>query len=60
LITDDPPPEVAAAGHDRCPINLTREAAEAWLSPQGRDRNELFELLEQRQQPYYEHARAVA
>jgi len=60
LITDEPPPEVAAAGHDRCPINLTRSAAEAWLSPQGRGVTKLLELLEQRQQPYYEHARAVA
>jgi putative SOS response-associated peptidase YedK len=60
LITDEPPPEVAAAGHDRCPINLTRSAAEAWLSPQGRDTNELLALLEERQRPYYEHERAVA
>jgi putative SOS response-associated peptidase YedK len=60
LITDEPPQEVAAAGHDRCPINLTRSAAEAWLSPEGRDASELLELLEQRQQPYYEHARVAA
>lgn len=60
LITDDPPPEVAAAGHERCPINLTRQAAIAWLSPEGRARGELLELLEQRQHAYYEHARAAA
>ena len=60
LITDEPPQEVAAAGHDRCPINLTRSAAEAWLSPQGRHASELLEVLEQRQQPYYEHARVAA
>jgi putative SOS response-associated peptidase YedK len=60
LITDEPSPEVAAVGHDRCPINLTRSAAEAWLSPQGGDATALLELLEQRERPYYEHARAVA
>jgi putative SOS response-associated peptidase YedK len=60
LITDEPPPEVAAAGHDRCPINLTSSAAEAWLSPQGRDAKELLELLEERQRPYYEYVRGVA
>ena len=60
LVTDEPPPEVAAAGHDRCPINLTRSAAEAWLSPQGRGQTELLALLEERQRPYYEHERAVA
>lgn len=60
LITDEPPPEVAAAGHDRCPINLTRSAAHAWLAPHGRSEPEMFEILEQRQRPYYEHALAAA
>lgn len=60
LITDEPPREVAAAGHDRCPIYLTREAAEAWLSPEGRSRAELFEILAQRQRPFYEHRIAEA
>lgn len=60
LITDEPPPEVAAAGHDRCPINLTRSAAEGWLSPEGRSRAELFDILEDRQRPHYEHERAAA
>lgn len=60
LITDEPPPEVAAAGHNRCPINLTRSAAEAWLSPEGRSAGELFEILNQRQRPYYEHVKAAA
>jgi putative SOS response-associated peptidase YedK len=43
LITDEPPAEVAAAGHDRCPVNLTREAAEAWLRPRERSVAELLE-----------------
>jgi putative SOS response-associated peptidase YedK len=60
LITDEPPAEVAAAGHDRCPINLTREAAEAWLQPQGRSAAELFAVLEQRRRPFYEHVLAAA
>lgn len=60
LITDEPPPEIAAAGHNRCPINLTISAAEAWISPQGRGAGELLDLLGQRQRPYYEHIRAAA
>ncbi|GFE87770.1 SOS response-associated peptidase family protein [Steroidobacter agaridevorans] len=60
LITDDPPAEVAAAGHNRCPINLTREAALAWLGPRGRSSAELFEILSQRYRPYYEHRIAEA
>jgi putative SOS response-associated peptidase YedK len=60
LITDVPPPEVAASGHDRCPINLTPEAAGAWLAPHERSRGQLFDILAQRQRPYYEHQIAVA
>lgn len=55
LITDDPPSEVAAAGHDRCPISLTRSAADAWLSPQGRSVAELQAILSDRETPYYQH-----
>jgi putative SOS response-associated peptidase YedK len=60
LITDDPPAEVAAAGHDRCPVNLTKSAADAWLSPQGRTLSELLELLGQRQTPLYRHEQLAA
>lgn len=52
LITYEPPPTVAGAGPDRCPINLTRSAAEVWLSPKGQDNAELLKLLEDRQRPY--------
>ena len=34
-ITDEPPAEVAAAGHDRMIINLKPEHLDAWLSPSG-------------------------
>lgn len=54
------PPEVSQAGHNRCPINLTREAALAWLAPSGRSSAELFGILGQRQRPYYEHRIAEA
>jgi putative SOS response-associated peptidase YedK len=54
-VTDEPPPEVAAAGHNRCPINLTADAAQRWLTPQGRSDAQLQALLDERQRPYYEH-----
>ncbi|WP_129778611.1 SOS response-associated peptidase family protein [Peristeroidobacter soli] len=60
LITDDPPVEVAQAGHNRCPINLTHDSALAWLAPKGRSSAELFEILAQRHRPYYEHRVAEA
>ena len=60
LLTDAPPAEVAQPGHNRCPINLTHEAALAWLTSTGRSDAELFEILSQRHRPYYEHRIAEA
>jgi putative SOS response-associated peptidase YedK len=54
-ITDEPPPEVAAAGHDRMIINLKPEHLDAWLTPKGRSPEELQSILSDRQTPYYEH-----
>ena len=54
-ITDEPPPEIKAAGHDRCIINLRPENVETWLTPEGRSAAELQAILSDRQQPYYEH-----
>jgi len=59
-VTDEPPPEIKAAGHDRCIINLREENVEAWLTPQGRSDEELQKLLSDRQTPYYEHEVAAA
>lgn len=54
-ITTDPPPEVIAAGHDRCIIPIRAENLDAWLSPEGRSLGELYAILEDRVRPYYEH-----
>ena len=35
-ITDEPPAEVAAAGHDRCVIPIKPEQLDAWLNPRPR------------------------
>lgn len=59
-VTDEPPPEIKAAGHDRCIINLREENVDAWLTPQGRSDEELQKLLSDRQTPYYEHEVAAA
>ncbi len=58
-ITDEPPPEVADAGHDRCIVQLRHENVEAWLTPQGRSKAELEALLEDKERPYYEHRMAA-
>lgn len=58
-ITTDPPPEVAAAGHDRCIVQLRRENVLAWLTPQGRPLDEMDRLLLDREPVYYEHRMAA-
>ena len=54
-ITDEPPPEVAAAGHDRMIVNLRPEHIAARLTPEGRSLQELQGILSDRQAPYYQH-----
>ena len=55
FITDAPPAEVLAAGHDRCIIPLKRENIEAWLDPDPNDLDSLYDILEDRERPYFEH-----
>lgn len=55
FITDDPPPEVLSAGHDRCIVPLRPENVMTWLTPEGRSLDALDQLLEDRERPYYEH-----
>ncbi|MDR5884008.1 SOS response-associated peptidase family protein [Caballeronia sp. LZ032] len=58
-ITDEPPAEVEAAGHDRCIVPIKRENVDAWLSPQASDLAALDAILEDRERPYYEHRLAA-
>jgi putative SOS response-associated peptidase YedK len=59
-ITDEPPPDIAAAGHDRCIINLRPEHIEAWLSPQYRSSVELQSMLSDRAIPVFQHEVLIA
>jgi putative SOS response-associated peptidase YedK len=58
-ITDEPPSEVAAAGHDRCIVSIKPENIDAWLNPDPRDLGALHAILDDRDQPYYEHRMAA-
>ena len=58
-ITDEPPPEVAAAGHDRCIVPVRPENIDAWLNPDASDLSTLHAILEDRDRPYYEHRLAA-
>lgn len=52
-ITDEPEPEVAAAGHDRTILNLQPEHVDAWLA--GGSASAMHALFDQKRRPYYEH-----
>jgi len=58
-ITDEPPAEVAAAGHDRCIIPIKAENVEAWLSPASSNLPAMQAILDDRERPYYEHRMAA-
>jgi putative SOS response-associated peptidase YedK len=58
-ITDEPPAEVEAAGHDRCIVPIKREHVDAWLNPRASDLDALDAILEDRDRPYYEHRLAA-
>lgn len=55
FVTEDPPPEVAAAGHDRCVIPIRRENIDAWLQPDANNLAPMQAILDERERPYYEH-----
>jgi len=54
-ITDDPEPEVAAAGHDRTIINIKPEHIEAWLNPDPSELQALYAIFDDKRHPFYEH-----
>ncbi len=53
LITDEPAPEVAQAGHGRTPIFLQKEAVDEWLFSQNIATSLM--ALSKRERPYYRH-----
>ena len=58
-ITDEPPPEVAAVGHDRCIVPLRQERLDEWLNPDSRDLVAQYAILDDRERPFYERRLAA-
>jgi putative SOS response-associated peptidase YedK len=58
-ITDEPPTEVATAGHDRCIIPIKAENVDEWLNPDPKDLTRQYAILDDRERPYYEHRLAA-
>ena len=53
MVTDDPPPEVAEAGHDRCPIFLKSDEMEKWLHPADFSKDALKSVLQHKENVFY-------
>lgn len=58
-ITDEPEPEVAAAGHDRTIVNLKPEYVDVWLKPAGAEFATFYSMFDDRRRPFYEHRAAA-
>ena len=55
IITDEPTPEIQAAGHDRRPIQIRPEDVDAWLNPNPKDLESLVAILLRGPRPFYAH-----
>lgn len=58
-VTDDPPVEIALAGHDRCIIPIKPENINAWLNPDPADLAAQYAILDDRHRPYYQYRLAA-
>jgi len=58
-ITDEPPREVAAAGHDRCIVPIRPAHLDAWLNPDPNDLAALYRILDDREPVALDYAEAA-
>jgi len=58
-ITDDPPVEVAATGHQRCVIALRESNLDEWLTPKNVDCHRLDSILSEKDMFYYQNSIAA-
>lgn len=58
-ITDDPPSEVVAAGHDRCIVQIRPEYLDEWLNASATSADRLMQILQERPEAFYEHRLAA-
>lgn len=55
LITDEPNPEVAAAGHDRTPVVMRPKYFDLWLGAKAKSVADYRVVFEDKQPTYFEH-----
>lgn len=56
LITDEPNPEIAAAGHDRTPILMKEEHLDRWLKTSGKSLRDFEVVFDDKQPSFFEHS----
>ena len=57
-ITDTPPPDVAAAGHDRGVVPIREQHLDAWLNPDPADLAAQYHILDDREDIRYMYSEA--
>jgi putative SOS response-associated peptidase YedK len=55
IITDDPPPEVRAVGHDRCVVPIRSKDIDTWLQPEKSTLEQLDAVLDPGARPFFRH-----
>jgi len=60
IVTDDPQHEVLAAGHDRSPSFVTKEAVLDWIDLKGKSSADFQEILNHKPPKFFEHQLASA
>jgi putative SOS response-associated peptidase YedK len=55
IVTDEPPPEVEQAGHDRCPVILRQDGLSTWLAPSRHTVLETSKSLDLRDTILFDH-----
>jgi putative SOS response-associated peptidase YedK len=55
IITRDPPPEVVAAGHDRCVVAIKPDNLDAWLQPDPHRLSDAYAILDHPAEAYFQH-----
>ena len=58
-ITDEPPADVAAAGHDRCIVPIRPENVDAWLNPDPANLAAQQAILDDRARPHFAYRLAA-
>jgi len=58
-IIDEPSPEVAIVGDDRCIIQIKPEYVDAWLNPEPNQLYALQAIFDDKPRPFYAHRLAA-